>query len=142
MRRSDQGHEMTQEDFLDADGDKTVVIIMTSGPSTPQRCATPFYLGSLLAAMDAQVHIFFTMEGVRLMEKGVAEELTAMEGGKRIIDFVRDAKRAGVTLHVCQPALPGYKIDENFALIGEVDHVSRAGTLADLILSCDKVFSF
>lgn len=133
---------MPDDSQLDVDGDQTVVIIMTSGPSTRERCATPFYLGSLLAAMDAEVHIFFTMEGVRLMEKGVAENLTAMEGGKRIIDFVRDAKRAGVTLHVCQPALPGYRIDADSALIGEVDHVSRAGTLAELILSCNKVFSF
>jgi len=133
---------MAGDQFLEDEGDKTVVIIMTSGPSTPQRCATPFYLGSLLAAMDAEVHIFFTMEGVRLMEKGVAEGLTAMEGGKHIIEFIRDAKRAGVTLHVCQPALPGYKIDRDLDLIGEVDHVSMAGMLADLILSCDKVFSF
>ncbi len=133
---------MTDDELRDDDSEKTVVIIMTSGPSTPQRCATPFYLGSLLAAMDAEVHIFFTMEGVRLMEKGVAEGLIAMEGGKRIIEFIRDAKRAGVTLHVCQPALPGYKIDSGLDLIGEVDHVSRAGMLADLILSCDKVFSF
>ncbi len=133
---------MTDDELRDDDSEKTVVIIMTSGPSTPQRCATPFYLGSLLAAMDAEVHIFFTMEGVRLMEKGVAEGLIAMEGGKRIIEFIRDAKRAGVTLHVCQPALPGYKIDPGLDLIGEVDHVSRAGMLADLILSCDKVFSF
>ncbi len=133
---------MMSDDFRDDDSEKTVVIIMTSGPSTPQRCATPFYLGSLLAAMDAEVHIFFTMEGVRLMEKGVAEGLIAMEGGKRIIEFIRDAKRAGVILHVCQPALPGYKIDQGLDLIREVDHVSRAGMLADLILSCDKVFSF
>ncbi len=133
---------MAGDRFPKDEGDKTVVIIMTSGPSTPQRCAAPFYLGSLLAAMDAEVHIFFTMEGVRLMEKGVAEGLAAMEGGKRIIEFIRDAKRAGVTLHVCQPALPEYKIDGGLDLIGEVDHVSRAGMLADLILSCDKVFSF
>ncbi len=133
---------MPDDPQLDVDGDQIVVIIMTSGPSARERCATPFYLGSLLAAMDAQVHIFFTMEGVRLMEKGVAENLTAMEGGKRIIDFIRDAKRAGVILHVCQPALPGYRIDADSALIGEVDHVSRAGTLAELILSCNKVFSF
>lgn len=133
---------MAGDRFPEDEGDKTVVIIMTSGPSTPQRCATPFYLGSLLAAMDAEVHIFFTMEGVRLVEKDVSEGLTAMEGGKRIIEFIRDAKRAGVTLHVCQPALPEYKIDPGLDLIGEVDHVSRAGMLADLILSCDKVFSF
>jgi len=130
-----------EEHYLDND-EKTVVFIMTSGPSTPNRCATPFYLGSIMASMDVDVHIFFTMEGVKLMQKGVADDLVAMEGGKKVIDFIRDAKRAGVVLHVCQPALPGYKICEDTDIIEEADHVSRASVLADLILTCDKVITF
>ena len=129
------------DQYLDND-EQTIVILMTSGPSTPNRCATPFYLGSILAAMDVEVHIFFTMEGVRLMERGVAQDLAAMEGGKPIIQFIRDAKRAGVMLHVCQPALPGYRIDAASDLIEEVDQVARASELADLVLRCDKVITF
>lgn len=132
---------MGDERYLDND-EKSVVIMMTSGPSTPHRCATPFYLGAILASMDADVHIFFTMEGVKLMQRGVAENLAAMEGGKRIIEFIRDAKRAGVKLHVCLPALPGYDIDERLDIVEEVDYISGGGTLAELILSCDKVISF
>ncbi len=123
-------------------GEKSVVIIMTSGPSTPQRCATPFYLGALLSSMDADVKIFFTMEGVNLLKKGVAENLTAMPGGKRIIEFMRDAKAAGVKMHLCAPALPGYEIDPKGGLIDEVDELSSGGALADLILSSDKVLFF
>jgi predicted peroxiredoxin len=59
-----------------------------------------------------------------------------------VIDFIREAKRAGVLLHVCQPALPGYKLDEERDLIDEVDEVSRASVLADLILVSDKVITF
>lgn len=132
---------MATDDYLDAE-EQTVVMVMTSGPSTPHRCATPFYLGAVLAAMDAEVHIFFTMEGVKLMQKGIAEPLTAMEGGKRVIEFIRDAKRAGVQLHVCRPALPGYEIDPDTDLIDEVDSVARASDLADLMLRADKVVSF
>jgi len=132
---------MDPDQYLDNE-DASVVMIVTAGPSTPHRCATPFYLASLLASMDAEVNMFFTMEGVRLMEKGVADDLAAMEGGKKIIDFIRDAKRAGAVLHVCQPALPGYRIDVQTDLIPEVDHVSRASALADLIMTCDKVLSF
>ena len=121
---------------------RTVVIVMTSGPSTPHRCATPFYLGALLASMDAEVSIFFTMEGVNLMKRGVPENMTAMEGGKKIIEFIRDAKAAGVKLHVCLPALPGYKMDDKSDLIDEVDERSSGGALADLILSSDKVLFF
>lgn len=122
--------------------EKTVLIVMTSGPSTPNRCATPFYLGAVLASMDVKVEIFFTMEGVKLTQKGVADDLRAMEGGKVIIQFMRDAKRAGVQFKVCSPALPGYKIDPDHDLIDEVDAVARASDLADMLLEADKVITF
>jgi hypothetical protein len=120
---------------------KSVVIVMTSGPSTPHRCATPFYLGALLASMDAHVTIFFTMEGVRLVQRGVPEKLAAMEGGKPIIDFMREAKQAGVKLRACRPALPGYDLEVD-QLVPEVDELSSGGELADMILTCDKVLFF
>jgi uncharacterized protein len=132
---------MKPEHYLDNE-EQTVVIVMTSGPSEPHRCATPFYLGAVMASMDIDVHIFFTMEGVRLMQTGVAEDMVAMAGGKPIIDFIRDAKRAGVRLHVCHPALPGYKIDASTDLISEVDEVNRASELADLVLRSDKTLTF
>ncbi|MCG6876924.1 MAG: DsrE family protein [Betaproteobacteria bacterium] len=131
---------MADSEYLDHDA-KSVVIVMTSGPSTPQRCATPFYIGALLAAMDAEVTIFFTMEGVRLVRKGVPDNLVAMEGGKRIIEFMRDAKSAGVRFHACNPALPGYEMEKD-DLIPEIDEVSSGGALADMILSSDKVLFF
>ena len=131
---------MTDPRYVDHE-EKTVVIVMTSGPSTPHRCATPFFLGALLASMDAQVTVFFTMEGVRLVKQGVPEKMVAMEGGKPIIDFMRDAKAAGVRLVACRPALPGYDIDVD-NLIPEIDEISSGGALADLILSSDKVLFF
>ena len=127
--------------YLDND-EQSVLIIMTSGPSTPKRCATPFFIGSVLSAMDAEVKIFFTMEGVNLLKKGVPENLSAMEGGKLIIDFLREAKQAGVKICCCMPALPGYEINPEADLIDEVDEVVGGGVLADLILNSDKVISF
>jgi len=132
---------MAEQQYLDND-EKTVLIVMTSGPSTPSRCATPFYIGAILASMDAEVSIFFTMEGVNLVKRGVSENLAAMEGGKKIIDFIRDAKAAGVRLHLCLPALPGYQMDEKLDVIDEVDELSSGGALADMILSSDKVLFF
>ncbi len=131
-----------EEHYLADHEDQSVLIIMTSGPSTPQRCATPFFLGSILAAMDADVRIFFTMEAVNLLKKGIPENLTAMEGGKTIIEFIRDAKSAGVKIFLCMPALPGYHIDPERDIIDEVDEVVGGGVLADLILSTDKVITF
>ena len=131
---------MSNTHYLDNE-EKSVVIVMTSGPSTPQRCATPFYLAALLASLDAEVSIFLTMEGSLLAKEGVAKGLTAMQGGKTILEFMRDAKAAGVKLHLCRPAMPGYVIADS-DVIAEVDEISSAGTLADLILSCDKSMFF
>ena len=131
---------MAESHYVDHE-EKSVVIVMTSGPSARHRCATPFFLAALLASMDADVKLFFTMEGVRLCQRGVPENLTAMEGGKTIIEFMRDAKSAGVKFYLCRPALPGYDIDVT-AVIPEVDEVSSGGVLADLILSCDKTLYF
>ncbi|MHB1247466.1 MAG: DsrE family protein [Sulfuriferula sp.] len=131
---------MADSHYLDNE-EKSVVIVMTSGPSTPHRCATPFYIGSILASMDSDVHIFFTMEGVMLAKKGVAENLAALKDGKTILEFIRDAKAAGVKLHLCKPAMPGYELDAG-DIIAEIDEVSNAGALADLILSSDKSMYF
>lgn len=131
---------MSDQHYLDNE-EKSVVIVMTSGPSQRHRCATPFYIASILASMDADVRIFFTMEGVMLAKKGVAENLTAMDGGKTIAEFIRDAKNAGVRLHLCKPAMPGYQLDDS-DIIPEVDEISNASALADLILSSDKAMYF
>jgi predicted peroxiredoxin len=131
---------MADQHYLD-NAAKSVVIVMTSGPSTPHRCATPFYLGAILASMDADVRIYFTMEGVKLAQKGVSERLTAMKGGKTIIEFMRDAKAAGVKLHLCKPAMPGYEMEVT-DVIAEIDEISNASALADLIISCDRTLVF
>lgn len=131
---SDDRHYLDNEE-------KTVVIVMTSGPSQRHRCATPFYMAAIMASMDAAVKVFFTMEGVKLCQKGVPEKLTALDGGKTIIEFMRDAKAAGAQFYLCRPAMPGYEMEVD-DVIAEVDEMSSGGELADLILSSDKVLFF
>jgi predicted peroxiredoxin len=121
---------------------RSVLILMTSGPSTPGRCAAPFFLGAVLASMDVDVTLFLTMEAVLLAEKSVAAKTVAVEGGKPVLDFIRQAKEAGVKLYVCVSALPGYEVDHTQDLVEEVDVLCGGGVLADLVLSCDKVLTF
>ena len=59
--------------------DGKVTIFVTSGPDTPQRCATPFYMASVAAAMDNEVMIIFQIDGVLLMKKGEADALYAKD---------------------------------------------------------------
>jgi uncharacterized protein len=97
------------------------LIVMSSGPDTPRRCATPFYMASMGAAMDYDVAIFFTIEGTLLLKQGVAETIYPKPGGKPVSEFIREAMDAGVQflactascdLHELQPAdlIPGVKM--------------------------------
>ena len=114
---------------------------MTSGPSQPGRCGTPFFLATLLAAMDAEVTVFLAMDGVQLARHGVAQDLRVADGGKPVIEFIRDAKLAGARLMVCRPPAPGWQPRAE-ELIEEVDEISSGGVLAQLIIECDKALSF
>ena len=79
----------------------SVLIIMTSGPDTPRRCATPFFFASLAAAMEYEVNMFFTIDGTLLLKKGLAETVFPKAGGKPVSDFIQDALDAGVNFMAC-----------------------------------------
>ena len=56
--------------------EEKMTVFVTSGPETPQRCATPFY-GNIAAAMDNEAEMIFQIDGVLLAKKGVADKLMA-----------------------------------------------------------------
>jgi predicted peroxiredoxin len=78
-----------------------VLIVMTSGPDTPRRCATPFFFATLAAAMDYEVTMFFTIDGTLLLKKGMAETIYPKAGGKPVSDFLQDALDADVKFLAC-----------------------------------------
>ena len=127
-----------------------VVILMTSGPKTPWRCASPFYIAALLSANEAEVEIFFNMDGTRLLKKGVAEKLIPGEpnclspNGKKlktVYYFMKDAKQAGVKFYSCKQAIDsmGYKPED---LIPELDGIFPASEFALRAMEADKVLTF
>jgi predicted peroxiredoxin len=85
------------------DEDK-VLIIMTSGPETPRRCATPFFFATLARAMDYDVTMFFTIDGILLLKQGVAEDVYPKAGGKSAAEFIQEALESGVKFTACTAA--------------------------------------
>jgi predicted peroxiredoxin len=85
--------------------DESVLIIMTSGPETPRRCATPFFMATLAAAMDYSVKMFFTIDGILLMKKGVADQVFPKEGGKSAGEYLKDALEAGALFTACTASM-------------------------------------
>lgn len=84
--------------------DDKVMIIMTSGPDTPRRCATPFFFATLGRAMDYDVTMFFTIDGILLLKKGLAEDVYPKAGGKPVSEFIQEALEAGVKFTACTAA--------------------------------------
>lgn len=78
-----------------------ILIMMTSGPDTPRRCATPFFMATLAAAMDYDVTMFFTIDGTLLLKKGLAATVFPKEGGKSVEAFLNEALEAGVKMTAC-----------------------------------------
>ncbi len=118
-----------------------VVIFVTSGPETPQRCATPFYMATVAAAMDHEAEMIFQIDGVLLLKEGVAEEMTAKEGGKTILEFIRDAKDADVEMRVCSAALQLHDMTPD-DLIEECDGVVGAAYMTEKGLEADMVLTY
>lgn len=123
------------------DDEGKVVIFVTSGPETPQRCATPFYMATVAAAMDNEVEMIFQIDGVLLLKKGVAEGIVAKEGGKRISDFIADAKDADVEMRVCSAALELHDMTED-DLVEACDGVVGAAHMTDKGLEASMVLCY
>ena len=118
-----------------------VTIFVTFGPEMPQRCATPFYMANVAMAMDNEAEMIFQIDGTLLLKKGVAEGIVAKEGGKKIIDVIREAKEAGVKMRVCSASLQLHDMTED-DLIEEVDGVVGAAYMTDVGMDSDLVLSY
>ena len=125
------------------DDETKILYVQTHGVDDPKRSATPFFLAAAAAAMDAEVGIYFTMNGPTLLKKGVPEELIVPKaggGGKELRYFIDQAIDMGVTLYVCQPSLDlhGYTMDDM------IEGVKMIGGVAfnDMAVNADAVISF
>lgn len=121
--------------------DGNVFVFVTHGPREPQRCATPFYMANMAVAMDNEAKVVFQIDGVLLMKRGIAENLMAVEGGKLIIDFIREAKETGVGFCCCSaaPQLHGMSEED---LIEECDGVVGAAWMVDQAMEAELVLNY
>lgn len=118
-----------------------VFILMTSGPGRPERCATPFYMAELAAVMENQASIAFQVEGVLLMKRGIADDIQAIEGGKPIIEFIREAHEAGVEFYCCSSAMQAQGMTKD-DLIDECNGAVGGAWILDAASEADVVLSY
>lgn len=90
---------------------KKMLIMVTSGPDTPTRLETPFNQAMTAVALDSdEVTLLFTMEGTRLLEKGVAEKVFSRKDGPCIYEAIQNAKECDVKMYVCPSSLEMHNI--------------------------------
>ena len=122
---------------------KKMLIMMTSGPDTPTRLETPFNQAMTAVALDSdEVTILFTMEGTRLLKKGVAENVFSREGGPSVYEAIQLAKECDVHMYVCPSSLEmhGMELDD---CIPELDGAMGAAGYATMGMQDDVVvFSY
>ncbi len=120
--------------------DDKVMIIMTSGPDTPRRCATPFFFASLAAAMEYDVTMFFTIDGTLLLKKGLADTVYPKAGGKPVSEFLQDALDNGVKFLACTASTELHDLQPS-DLIDGVKMVGGA-SMWQLAEDCKTVLTF
>ena len=70
--------------------------------------------------------MIFTIDGILLLKKGVAEKTYAREGGKFVSEFLQEALDAGVQMYGCTPALELHDLTQ----ADLIDGVGMAGGAA------------
>ena len=116
-----------------------MLIMMTSGPDTPTRLETPFNQAMTALALDAEeVTIVFTMEGTRLLKKGVAENIFTRDGGPSVYEAIQNTKACEVNLYVCPSSLELHELSLEDC-IPELDGAMGAAGYAALSMQDDVV---
>ncbi|MBE0428459.1 MAG: DsrE family protein [Thermoleophilia bacterium] len=120
---------------------KKILILQTSGVRQPRRTYAPLYIATAAAVMDMDVTVWFTMEGVSLLENGVAENIELVEGsGVTLKTWFDRARDAGVRFLACAQALEGEEL--NMADLIEDCDLAGAASIVDMSLEADQVFFF
>jgi predicted peroxiredoxin len=120
---------------------KKILIVQSSGVREPKRTYAPLYIALAGAAMEMEVKVWFTMEGVSLLRKGAAEKIELSPGsGVTLKTWLNRALEAGVQLLACTQAMEG----EGLAVDDLVDGCGMTGAagMIELSFEADRVFFF
>ena len=121
---------------MPAEETKSFLILQTSGLREPKRTYAPLYIATAAAAMDMDVSIWFTMEGVSQLKKGEAEKIELVAGsGITLKTWLDRARDAGVGFLVCAQAMEA----ERLGMDDIIDGCEMAGATAILDMTLEEI---
>src|SRR5688572_24982542 len=88
-----------------------LVILATHGPEDPERATIPFVMACAALASEVEVVMGFQADGVRLMQKGVAEAIQAPEFPP-LAKLLADFHELGGKSLVCAPCVKSRAIGD------------------------------
>ena len=112
----------------------TKKIAIIAAGDTPDKAYPPFILATTAAASDMECHMYFTMTGLNIIKKGVAERI-AMPGAPPLIDLVKRAQEMGVNMYACTVSMPMLQLKEEDFIEGVI--CVGAATYLDIAAECD-----
>ena len=110
---------------------KLVVVLWSCGPDRPggaQLAAAPFVYALAARALELEVEMHFTSSAVRwLLEGEAGAAYTDHARSRTVLDYIREAKAAGISLYACAMAL--HEHGRGGALIAEAAGMAGAATV-------------
>ena len=130
---------------------KKVALVIHSGTIDKLLCA--FTLGSTAAAMDMEVHLYFTFWGLNMLKKGAMEKAGLSTTHKHLEDMLKTKleemkyptpyqmlkrmKESGnVKIYACSPTMEMFGITKE-TLIPEVDQIAGASAYLNIASDAD-----
>ena len=118
---------------------KKLVIMATHGPDDPEMATLPFVMAGAAAAADVQVVMGFQGEGVKLMQRGVAETVTS-PGFRPMPELLQVIRDFGGTFLIGGPCIKSRGINEDDLVEGA--HVVTAGRFVAEIASATNTLFY
>ena len=116
---------------------ESTLFVASHGPEVAERCFMPFIMGATGQAMDIDCAVFFIMDGVVLMQKGMAKRVKA-PGYPPLDKTVEEFIKAGGKVFICSNSQDFRKINPKKGFIDGVE-IAGAAKLLELIHEYDKV---
>lgn len=115
-------------------------MLVFCGSDEPQKAFPPFMLGAGALAMEMEVSLFFTMNGLNIVRKGGAEKIVLEGAPKTLPEFLQILQEGGAEMIACSAAFPIVGIREQ-DLIPEVE-CGGVATFVSAAEEADIVLTF
>src|ERR671914_777704 len=94
-------------------------VSLTCAKDNTDKATVGFVVANAAVASDKETMVFLSIEGVRLSQKGYADDIHE-EGFAPLKELMENYAKGGGVIYVCSPCFKKRKLDENHLVAGAV----------------------